>query len=790
MPKKKNNRNRSSGWRGWLKRPSLKEATGIKRRVIIMLLVFVLALAAGAALAVYVSVSEELPKIAALKDYSPPPGTMVLSADDHLIGRIKADKGIYVPLANIPDALKNAVVAVEDARFYSHGGFDWRGITRAFFRNIFSGSFKEGGSTITQQLAKVMFLTQEKSIVRKLKEAVLARRLEKDLSKDEILELYLNRIYFGHGAYGVEMAARTYFGKRVGDLTLPECAMIAGLIRSPGNYSPYNSMERARGRRSVVLERMADEQFISRGSAKKAEESPITLMNLRLREEVAPHFVEEVRLYLLDRYGPKTVYEDGLTVKTTIYYDMQKAANEAVDEGLRALDKRLGWRGPVGSKGLDELYGIKDARAEDVVVLKPGQMLYATVVDVDKGGATLVARGAPGRLSLRDMDWAVEAMGKRFTGVDGMLRPGDIIEVRVVSFDNQTRTARFALEQTPEVQAALVAMEPETGYVRAMVGGSDFRLGEFNHATNAHRQPGSAFKPFVYAAAMDNGFSPASVLMDEPKEYDEGGWRPTNFDGTYNGPTSLRDALVHSGNVVTVELLSQVGISKVVKLANDLGMEGPFTKDLTLALGSCSVTPVELSAGYSALANGGYSVRPVIVLEVSDSSGKVLEKERVIKGRAMSEEAAYLVTDMLEDTAKRGTARGVGDMGRPVAAKTGTTDNYVDAWFAGYTPDLAAVTWVGYDDNRSLGRGETGARAALPIWKSFMSRALMRYAPSKFEPPEGIIFATIDADTGEAPSARTKNYAKEPFKKEETPVDEGSWLYKLSPGNIKRALTN
>jgi len=387
------------------------------------------------------------------------------------------------------------------------------------------------------------------------------------------------------------------------------------------------------------------------------------------------------------------------------------------------------------------------------------------------------------------MDWAVEAMGKRFTGVDSMLQPGDIIEVRVEAFDDKTRTARFALEQTPEVQAALVAMEPETGYVRAMVGGSDFRLGEFNHATNAHRQPGSAFKPFVYAEAMDSGFSPSSMLIDEPKEYDEGGWSPTNFDGTYKGPTSLRDALVHSGNVVTVDLLSKVGVGKVVKLAKELGMEGPFTENLTLALGSCSVTPVELASGYSALANGGYAVKPVIILEVSDSSGEVLEKARLVKERAMSEEAAYLVTDMLEDAVKRGTASGVGDIGRPVAAKTGTTDDYVDAWFAGYTPDLAAVTWVGYDDNHSLGWGETGARAALPIWKSFMKMALMRYEPSKFEPPEGVIFATVDADTGQAPSASTKHYVKEPFKKDETPVDEGSWLYKLSPGNIKRALT-
>jgi len=785
MPRKK----KKAGLFGRFRKPTKKQSAGIKRRVMLMLLVSLLAGLAGGALAVYVSVSGELPKIAALKDYSPPPGTLVLSADDHLIGRIKADKGIYVALANIPDPLKHAVVAVEDARFYSHRGFDWRGITRAMFRNIFSGRFKEGGSTITQQLAKVMFLTPEKSLVRKLKEAVLARRLESELTKDEILELYLNRIYFGHGAYGVEMAARSYFGKRVGDLTLPECALIAGLIRSPANYSPYNSMERARGRRGVVLQRMADERFISRGRAEEADKSPVVLANLRLKEDVAPHFVEEVRLYLLDRYGAEAVYETGLTVKTTIYYGMQKEANEAVDKGLRELDKRVGWRGPVGNKGLEDVSG-KEARAGDVVVLKPGQMLYATVMDVDIGGATLLARGAPGRLSARDMDWALRDEKGGFRRVDSVLSPGDIIEVRVVEFDGERGTSRFALEQTPEVQAALVAMEPETGFVRAMVGGSDFRLGEFNHAMNARRQPGSAFKPFVYALAMDSGFSPASVFMDEPKEYDEGGWQPTNYDGEYKGPTSLREALVHSGNVVTVELLSQVGVDNVVDLAEALGMEGPFANDLTLALGSCSVTPLELAAGYCALDNGGNSVRPVMILEVLDPAGRDLETARLDTDGVMSEEAAYLVTDMLVDAAKRGTARGVEGLGRTVAAKTGTTDDYVDAWLAGYTPDLVAVSWVGYDDNRSLGWGETGARAALPIWKSFMSMAALQYEEREFAVPEGISYVEVDADTGGAPTALTKNYAKEPFKKEESPVDEDSWLYRVSPGNLKRIFTN
>jgi len=678
---------RKKGW-NWIKSAMPKKlAVRTKRRITVLAVVGALAIFAGAAFAINRSISTDLPKIAALKDYHPPLGTSVYSEDDHLLGRIKVDKGIFVPLPQIPDSMKDAMIAVEDARFYEHEGLDFQGVLRAIVRDIASISFREGGSTITQQLAKVMFLTREKSLVRKLKEAVLAREMERKLTKDEILELYLNKVYFGHGAYGVEMAARTYFGKHVGDLTLAESAMIAGLPKAPSNYSPYNDMKRALQRRDVVLDRMVDEKFISQGKADQARGSKLVLKDMLEESDVAPHLVEQIRVYLEKKYGMDAVYNKGLKVRTTINFGMQKAAKRALASGITALTKRQADK-PTGAQG------------------------------------------------------------------------------------------------------ALVSIDPWSGKVKAMVGGADFKTNEYNHALSASRQPGSAFKPFVYAAAMDNGFNPAYIIVDEPKGYDEGKWTPENADRKYNGPTSLRDALTNSLNVVTIELLNKVGTRRVIDLAKKAGLKGPFPKDdLTLALGSCSVTPFELTAAYCAFANGGIYIESYYISSVKDPKGKVLERGDPAIHEAMSPIAAYQVTSMLVDAASRGTGKWASSVGTPVAGKTGTTNGYADAWFVGYSQGLVTGVWVGNDDRKSLGRGESGARAALPVWNSYMWTAKYYVPIEEFQVPDGVVFAEVDAVTGEPPTGTTERVVNEVFREGDEPGEE-SWLdIIISPSGIKDMIT-
>ncbi|MBI5695269.1 MAG: PBP1A family penicillin-binding protein [Nitrospirae bacterium] len=751
----------------------------IKWKVVAVAVVCFLSIAAGSGYAIFDSLTADLPKITSLKNYKPPVGTRIFSADDHLIGRIKVDKGIFVPLAQIPDSLKKAAVAVEDARFYTHKGIDPQGILRAVFKDVLSMSLKEGGSTITQQLTKVYFLTPEKSLKRKLKEVVLARKMEQQLTKDEILELYLNKIYFGHGAYGVEMAARTYFGKRVGDLTLGESAVIAGLIRSPLNYSPYNNMERARNRQKTVLGRMVDEKYITQGQADKAYAQPMVLKNLRVHEEVAPHLVEQIRMYLEKKYGVDKVYNEGLEVRTTINYRMQEAAQKAVEEGLRELDKRQGYRGPVSRRDPEEMKKFQDDPPAGRDLFKRGEIMFATVLKVDKAWALVSSRGGTGYISLKDMEWAKLLPGQTWKDASAnnkkvasdILKPGDVVQVRFRDIDKKTKSLSFSLEQEPLSQAALVAIDPWEGKVVAQVGGYDFQNNEFNHAVNARRQPGSAFKPFVYATALESGFTPASIMDDSPKSYDENAWKPQNFDGEYYGPTRLREALVESRNVVTVDLLNQVGVKHVVTLAQNLGLTGPFTKDLTLALGSCGVTPMELTAAYTAFANGGYSVKPVTVTRITDSHGKLLEANEAAVEQVLTPETAYQITSILKDVVARGTARRASWLKWPVAGKTGTTNDYKDAWFVGYTPYLVAGVWVGNDDTKTLGRGEAGARSALPIWINFMGTALGSYPQDDFKVPEGITFVDIDADSGLLAAGHSRKVVSECFKAGTEPTD-------------------
>ncbi|MGA2192529.1 MAG: penicillin-binding transpeptidase domain-containing protein, partial [Nitrospirota bacterium] len=529
----------------------------------------------------------------------------------------------------------------------------------------------------------------------------------------------------------------------------------------------------------------AEEKLISRGQESKAAAQAIILKNLREGEEVAPYLVEQIRLYLESKYGVQKVYMEGLNVKTTINYGMQKAAAAAVESGVRDLDKRQGWRGPLAKRDPKEIDRLEDDTGVKQSAFHPGEIVTATVLKVDDNGAAISARGCKGYISSADMRWASGRDGKKKP--PQILMPGYVIEARVKGSGKKGMT--FSLEQEPISQGALVALDPWEGKVKAMVGGVDFQKSEFNHAVYAHRQPGSAFKPFVYAAAMESGFTPASIINDEPRSYDDDKWKPANYDREYYGPTRLREALVHSRNVVTIELLHEVGVNKVISLAKSLGMDGPFAGNLTLALGSGSVTPLELTAAYAVFANGGYKVTPITITEVTDRRGKVIESNGTSVEQALSFSTTYQVTSMLEDAVKRGTGQLATILGRPVAGKTGTTNDYKDAWFVGYTPYLVAGVWVGNDDQKPLGHGESGSRAALPIWVRFMSNAQTAYPPDGFTIPDEIEFVDVDSETGLLPTAACKEVVLECFKKGTAPHEYAQSIPEVRKETVPAAAT-
>jgi penicillin-binding protein 1A len=597
-----------------------------------------------------------LPSVTQLERVDPAEGTKVYDENDELITEFHVERRIFVPLAQIPKALRDAVIATEDARFYSHFGVDPMGIARAIYQNFRRGRIVEGGSTITQQLAKVLFLTPDKSLERKLKEAVLALELERRYSKDRILELYLNQIYFGHGAFGVEAAARTYFGKSVGELTIPEAALLAGLPKAPATYSPFEHPEAAKRRRATVLTRMVEVGALKPDQARRLAAVDLGLVPPERRRTTGQYFLEYVQQQLEAQYGADLVFKGGLHVYTTLSPTMQLKAERAVREGLRALESRR------------------------------------AVAARDKGGAGPVER--------------------------------------------------------PE--GALLAIEPQTGHIKAMVGGYDFFRSEFNRAVQARRQPGSAFKPFVYIAALEAGMTPASVVEDAPVEYPVGRngkpWKPENYDRKHRGPVTLQQALEESINVAAVKVQERVGIRRTVEVARRLGVESPLAENLSLALGTSDLTLLELTSAYAALANQGVWVRPTVIRYVLDSQLKLLEENVPQTKPVMSPELAYVATHMLKGTIERGTGAAARALGRPAAAKTGTTQDYSNAWFIGFTPQLVTGVWVGYDKPRSLGKDETGSRVAVPIWTSFMQQALAGVPIEDFKQPERVVLIPVDLD--------------------------------------------
>jgi len=564
----------------------------------------------------------KLPKVDRLADYKPPVVSQVYGDDGTLVGEFYLERRIVVPVNKMPRKLIQAFVAAEDASFYSHGGIDYFGIVRAAFKNLISFRKKEGASTITQQVTKTMLLTPEKKLSRKIKEAILAKRLEEKLTKDEILYLYLNQIYLGAGAYGVEAAAETYFGKGVEQLNLAEMAVLAGLPKAPNAYSPIKHLEKARERQNYVLDRMVREGFVTEAEAEHARKTPLNVRpGRRVMNDQVAYFLEQMRIYLEERYGEDQLYKGGLKIYTTMNYEMQRSAYESVRAGLKAVDKRQGFRG--ATKFLQETevdqFCAKVEEAIDTAALKAGDTYSGVVVAVDpaKGEATVRVGDRIGLLNRKGMGWAgklglVNSYGKP-AKPSRNLALGAVVEVQVLTPDQNKQGAIFALDQVPEVQGALVAIDPRTGGIKAMVGGYDFRSSQFNRAVQAKRNAGSAFKPIIYAAALEKGLTPATVIVDEEVEYPGAGgkiWKPKNYDGTHRGPVTMREALTHSINIVSVKILDQIGVDYAVEFAKKLGFTSKIEPNLSLALGAASVSPLELTSAYSVFANKGVYQQP------------------------------------------------------------------------------------------------------------------------------------------------------------------------------------
>ncbi len=721
--------------------------------------------------------SSNLPYIGSMKEYRPPTVSEIYSDDGEVIGRFWDEKRIVVPLDELPEHLIQAFVAAEDSRFFEHEGLDVQGIIRAFFRNLVAGRIEQGGSTITQQVTKSLLLKNtEKTYRRKVREATLSIQLDKEFSKERILFLYLNQIYLGQGAYGVEAAARTYFGKSAKDLDLAQSALLAGLPQAPARYCPVSHFDRAKARQRYVLERMREEGYITDQKFKDALDAPLEIETASENTfRKAPYFTEHIRRYLLNRYGRDLLYRGGLRVYTTLDLGMQVKAREAVRKGLAELDKREGYRGPVRHLDPEGVYGYMTKIFDRLATspLRIGSVVEGVVLDVndEKEQVSLWLGEDLGRLPVSRMKWAsrpnpgIPYYNRAIRKPSGVLKRGDVIQVRLLDKIPATKPASGAaaadkkgfswevsLEQAPEIQGALLCMAPESGEVKAMVGGRDFFESQFNRAIQASRQPGSAFKPIIYAGALDKGMTPVKVIMDAPfiseRSDDDEVWKPKNYKGKFFGPTLFRTGLIQSRNVITVKILKEIGVDYTVQYARQMGFESDLSHDLSLALGSSGVSLVELTRAYAVFATGGMLVKPIFIKRIVDRSGQVIEENQPEAKRVISAETAYVITDLLKGVIQEGTGWRIKALKRPAAGKTGTTNNLWDAWFMGYTPDLVTGVWVGYDDRRAMGKGETGSRAASPIWLYFMSDVLKGRPVLDFEAPEGVVFAKIDAKTG------------------------------------------
>ena len=786
-------------------------------------ILFVVGVAAAAGLLWHFS--KDLPDYSQLQDYEPPVMTRVHAGDGSLIAEYARERRLYIPIQAVPKLVINAFLAAEDKNFYEHGGLDFTGIARAAFnyvQNFGSNRHPQGASTITQQVAKNFLLSNEVSFSRKIKEALLALKIERTYSKEKILELYLNEIYLGLGAYGIASASLTYFDKSVHELTIADAAYLAALPKAPNNYNPFRQHDRALDRRNWVIDRMVEAGFVKLADGEAAKKQPLGVTQKATSGHIfaAEYFAEEVRREIFDRYGEKKLYEGGLSVRTTLDTKLQAAARTALIDGLVRYDEGRGWRGPVSHIDLNGDWGVKVADVKSLADVQPWRLAVVLEVNAQsariglqpsrEAGGFVSKEREVGIIALEGVKWAKAAegsmRGKAVTKVTQVLNPGDVIYVSPEKSQGQYR-----LQQVPDVSGAIIAMDPWTGRVLAMVGGFSYDQSQFNRATQALRQPGSSFKPFVYAAALDNGYTPSTLVLDAPLQIDQGPglgiWKPENYEGDFFGPSTLRFGIEHSRNVMTVRLAQDIGMPMIAEYAKRFGIYDDLPPYLSFALGAGETTLLRMVTAYSMIDDGGRRVKPTLIDRIQDRYGHTVYKhdERECRGcdakkwadqpeptlvdrrqQVLDPMTAYQITSMMEGVVLRGTAAGAGfqkEIGKPIAGKTGTTNEEKDAWFIGFTPDIVAGVYIGYDKPKPLGRGMTGGRVAAPIVKDFLKVALADKPAVPFRVPPGIKLIRVDLKTGLRAGPDSKKVILEAFKPGTAPPDSYSIVGENGNGN-------
>ena len=763
--------------------------------------------AAGAVLYVLITYSADLPEYSQLADYQPATTTRVHAGDGRLLAEYAREKRVFVPVEAMPRRLINAFLSAEDQDFFTHQGVDYRGVVRAVLvnlRNIFTNRRLVGASTITQQVAKNFLLTNEVSFDRKIKEILLAFRIERALRKERILELYLNEIYLGFGSYGVAAAALNYFNKSLDDLTLAETAFLAALPKAPSNYHPIRRRDAAFGRRNWVIGRMLDDGHVSADEAEMAKREPLLIRSRDETEFVeAPYFAEEVRRELMEAYGETALYEGGLSVRTTMDPRLQAAAVGALRQGLERYDRRHGWRGPL-TKLPDPGETWSERLNEVDIPLGPEDWRLAVVLAVDAEGVDVGIRGGMvGRIPYEEVRWARawikgQKRGPMIKHPADVLAVGDVVPVKPLA---EGSDGEFSLRQIPEINGGIVAMDPHTGRVLAMVGGWSYARSQFNRATQATRQPGSAFKPFVYAAALDHGFTPSSLVLDAPFVISQGvglgKWKPANYTKKFYGPSTLRLGIEKSRNLMTVRLAQYIGMDLVVDYALRFGIVDEMPPILSMALGAGETKLIDLTTAYAILVNGGKRVAPTLIDRLQDRRGKTVfrhDKRECLncmgedwqqqaiprlpdtREVVVSHSTAYQLVSMLQGVVQRGTGVRIRAVGKPLAGKTGTTNDSFDTWFIGFSPDLAVGVFVGFDEPRSLGKGETGSNVAAPVFRDFMAAALANQPAIPFRVPAGIRLVRVNASSGLPAGSGDRRVILEAFRPGTEPSGERSVL--------------
>ena len=744
----------------------------------------VLALAGAAVVAVGIHfVEPNLPDYTVLADYVPPVKSRLYASNGETIAEFAKEQRIFIPIQDVPDRVKAAFISAEDKNFYEHSGLDFTGLARAIIVDLShmgSGRRLVGASTITQQVAKNLLLTSDQTMTRKVKEALLSLKIESTLSKDRILELYLNQIFLGERSYGLAQAALTYFNKSVADLTIAETAYLAALPKGPANYNPYTHADAAVDRRNWVIDRMVENGYVTAADGEAAKKEPLGVVEKENKPDDADsgYFFDEVRRTVVDQVGEKALYQGGLAIRTTYDPDLQEAATKALQDALVSYDQRQGYRGPLQhldslDKWTAQISNIDpdlDVTGWDIAVV-----LRADASEIDIGPRAL--KGSQARLDMNDLKWA---LGRKKAG--DLLHAGDVIVVE------DEGKGMYRLRQIPKIQGALVSMQPRTGRIVAMVGGFSHALSQFNRATQAKRQPGSVFKPVVYAAALDSGYTPSTVIQDEPVDFHLGDqtWSPKNDSDEYAGPATFRFGLEHSRNVMAAKLADTVGIDTVTSYAQRLGIYGKDIRPvLSMSIGSAETTVLNMVSAYAAIDNGGMQVVPTLIDRIQDRLGKTIYRHEQVtcnncnatsytgqdepelvdaRERVLDPMTTYQVTSMMESVVSGGTAAGRVELGRPVAGKTGTTNENHDAWFVGFTPDLVTGIYIGYDQPESLGRAGTGGGLAAPVFNTFMKHALANTPPTPFVMPDGMTEYVIDNRTGMIAADGDPNAVKEAFK--------------------------